>query len=113
MHNIFYDPKSLESLKSFIDSYKNSFIKLIKDSWLDVEDQLIKNYIIIWNNLYKNIVDKIESSLKEDIILWRSKDENNENYIIVKVNNFRLFVYYSDNTRLKTRYIENIEFFKK
>lgn len=41
MYNIYYRVKSIKSLKDFIDPYKNSFIKLIKDSWLEVEKEFI------------------------------------------------------------------------
>ncbi len=41
MYNIYYRAKSIKSLKDSIDPYKNSFIKLIKDSWLEVEKEFI------------------------------------------------------------------------
>jgi hypothetical protein len=110
MYRVLYKEKSLFALKSFIDSYKNSFIKLIKDSWLEVEVEIIENYILIWNNLYKSIIDKVDYSLSKNIILWRNSTQN---FIALKHNSFRLFIYYTEDITLKSRYVENIEFFKK
>lgn len=42
MFNLFFEEKSIVSIKKFINSYKNTFIKMIKDSWLEVEDYFIK-----------------------------------------------------------------------
>ncbi len=114
MFKLKYTKKSIESLKRFIDSYKNSFIKLIEDSWLIFEDILIQNYIEIWDRLYKNIKESIEKKFEEEVILWIViNEEKNEKYVTISINHFRLFVYYSENIELKERYIENIEFFKK
>jgi hypothetical protein len=33
--------------------------------------------------------------------------------ITIPINNFRLFIYYTENEKLKERYIEDIEFYKK
>ncbi|MDD2565978.1 MAG: hypothetical protein PHZ26_03480 [Candidatus Gracilibacteria bacterium] len=110
MFNIIYSSNSLKSLISFIDSYKSSYIRLIKDSGLDVEDLLIKNYIDLGNNLYKNVVDKIEDAISKEIILGRNL---NEKYIILTVNNFRIFIYYGEDLNKKERIIEKIEFFRK
>ncbi len=109
MYNVFYEIKAVNSLKTFIDSYKNSFIRMIKDSWLDVEDYLIENYIKIWDKLYETIITEIKKNFKEDLLLWRNKD----NFLIINVNNFRIFVYYDENNELKERYIIDIEFFRK
>lgn len=36
MFNLFFEEKAIFSIKSFIKSYKNIFIKIIEDSWLEV-----------------------------------------------------------------------------
>ncbi|MDP2090431.1 MAG: hypothetical protein Q8K30_02435 [Candidatus Gracilibacteria bacterium] len=110
MFKVLYKEKSLFALKCFVDSYKNSFIKLINDSGLEVEDDIIKNYIHIGNNLYKNIIDKVDNLLSTNIILGRNITNN---FIALKHNNFRIFVYYSEDITLKSRYVEDIEFYKK
>ncbi len=110
MYRVSYKEKSIYSLKYFIDSYKNSFIKLIKDSWLEVEDEIIEDYIHIWNNLYKSIIDKVDYTLSNNIILWRNKTKK---FVSLRLNNFRLFIYYTEDIILKSRYVDNIEFFKK
>lgn len=109
MYNIFYEIKAINSLKSFIYSYKNSFIRMVKDSWLEVEDYLIDNYIKIWDHLYQNIIKEIKNKFEEDLLLWRNKN----NFLILSINNFKLFIYYKEDNELKERYITDIEFFRK
>ena len=114
MYSVKYTKKSLDCLKLFIQSYKNSFIKLINDSGLIVEDILVQNYINIWDRFYENIINKLESILKEErAVLWRLVKENNKTYIIIWINNFKLYVYYEEKIDLCERYIKNIEFFRK
>ena len=112
MYRVEYNKSVIVSLKSFIDSYKNSFIKLIKDWWLDFEDILIQNYTSIWDKLYENIINNIEKKFCEDNILWKNV-ENKQEYLIIIINNFRLFIYYEENISLKERKIYKIKFNKK
>ena len=113
MYKIKYTKKSILGLKKFINSYKNSFIKLINNSWLEVESTLIKNYIEIWDKLYSWIIDKIRLVLADDNVLWKYIRENNKKYVIISVNSFKLFIYYKENISMKERYIEDIEIFRK
>ena len=113
MYNIKYTKKSLDCLKKFINSYKGSFIRLLKDSGLFFEEILIQNYIEIWDKFYEDIVNKLELILKQNNVLWRFVGENNEENNIIKINNFKLFVSYKENNNLRERYVENIEFFRK
>lgn len=108
MFNIFFEDESIKSLKKFIDSYKRTFIRMIEDSWLEVENYLINSYIELWNKLYSTIVSEIKNNFQNDVLFWR-----NEKYLVLSVNKFRLFVYYEENQELKERYILDIEFFKK
>lgn len=113
MFKVLFWKKSLIALKRFIDSYKDSFIRLIIDSWLEVEDLLIKNYIEIGSNLYKTITDWIEKSIQNDNLLWRIEWKDNEKCLIIKVKNFRIFIHYSEDKINQERHIEKLEFFKK
>lgn len=113
MFNLFFEDKSIISIKRFINSYKNTFIKMIEDSWLEVEEYLINNYIEIWDKLYQTIIIEVKNTFKQDILLWRSINNESDNYLVININNFRLFVYYKENSSIKERYIIEIEFFKK
>ncbi|MDD5770309.1 MAG: hypothetical protein PHE25_05030 [Candidatus Gracilibacteria bacterium] len=108
MFNIFFEDESIKSLKKFIDSYKRTFIRMIEDSGLEVENYLINSYIELGNKLYSTIVSEIKNNFQNDVLFGR-----NEKYLVLSVNKFRLFVYYEENQELKERYILDIEFFKK
>lgn len=113
MFNLFFEESAIFSIKNFIKSYKNIFIKMIIDSWLEVEEYLINNYIEIWDKLYQTIISEIKNNFKQDILLWRTINKSSDNYLVININNFRLFVYYKENIDLEERYITEIEFFKK
>ncbi len=113
MYKIIYSHKSYIQIDNFINSYKEWFIRMFSDTWIDNEDLIINSYIQIWNNFYKNIIDNIKKTFQVNSILWKHKSEKWETFIIISVNNYRLFIYYKENNNLKERYIESIEFFKK
>lgn len=59
------------------------------------------------------MISEIKNNFKQDILLWRTINKSSDNYLVININNFRLFVYYKENTNLEERYITEIEFFKK
>ena len=61
------------------------------------------------NQIYKNL----NMFFQEETILWKSYKEDWIFMLTISINNFRLFVYYKENIKIKERYIEQIEFFKK
>ncbi len=113
MFNIRYSYEAYSQIDSFINSYKNIFLKLYSDTWIEDEDLIIKNYVDIWNKFYLNIKTVLENTFKHEVVFWKSIDKDNKNYITISINNFRLFVHYTESISLKERYIENIEFFRK
>ena len=113
MYSIKYSEKAYLSIDDFVNSYKNYFIKLYTDTWIDDENIIINNYIDIWNKLYNNLKFQIENTLNEDKILWIHLDENKNKYIVVSLDNIRIFIYYLEDINLKLRYIEDINFYKK
>lgn len=100
-------------LDRFINWYKRLFINLYSDSWLVNEKAIIENYITIWDELNSLIHKKLNSTLKEELILCKWIKEDWKKYIIIHINNFRLFSYYSENEKMKERYIEDLEIYKK
>ena len=113
MYKVNYSEDSLNSIKSFIDSYKKSFISLFYDSGLVWENTIIEGYIKIWDRFNHLIFSKIDERFLEEKILWISESNRGVFMITISVNNFKLFVYYKENIELKERYIENIEIYKK
>ncbi len=109
MYKIRYSWEFIVKLKIFINNYKNSYIKLIKWWGLDFEDKMISNYIIIWDKLYDDIINSIVNKLEKDIILW----VNIKKYVIIKINSFRLFVYFKEDFKKKERIITDVEFYRK
>lgn len=108
MFRVLFEEDAIDALKKFIDSYKSTFVRMIEDSGLDVEDYLIENYIQIWNKLYESVIWEIKNNFSQEILFWRNKD-----FLIININNFRIFVYFEENILKRERYITKIEFFKK
>lgn len=113
MYNINYSEQAYLSIDNFVNWYKNYFINLYTDTWIDDEYIIINNYIDVWNKLHNNIKSKIENTLCEDKILWVHIDDKKNKYIVLISDNIRVFVYYLENIKVKHRYIENIIFYKK
>ncbi len=111
MYNVQYSKKAINKLKYFIKTYKFSYIKLIKWSGIYFEKEIIANYIKIWDKLYEDIINKIEEKIKVDTIFWNII--NTKKYVIIKINSFKVFIYYQEKKKLKERYVNNIEFYKK
>lgn len=112
MFKIKYSQEAFIDIDNFINSYKNIFKKIYSDTWIYDEDLIISNYYSIWDNLYHKIKDNIERNFNKNNLLWQHVKDNKKNFIIMSINNFRLFIYYSENLELKERYIEKIEFLK-
>jgi len=113
MFKIKYSDEAFINIDDFINSYKNIFKKIYSDTWIYDEDLIISNYCDIWDKLYINIKKNIEKVFKEKILLWQYIKESWNDFIIISINNFRLFVYYKENIDIKVRFIEKIEFYKK
>lgn len=99
-------------LYQFITWYKKLFINLYSDTWLGNENEIIENYINTWNELNSLIYKRIKSIFQEDLILYKSL-RNKKRYVIIDINRYRLFIYYRENKRLKERYIDDLEIYKK
>ncbi|MDD3793310.1 MAG: hypothetical protein PHI37_00660 [Candidatus Gracilibacteria bacterium] len=53
MYSIKYSEEAFLFLDSFVNSYKDYFIRLYSDTGIDDEDLIIKNYLDIGNKLYR------------------------------------------------------------
>jgi hypothetical protein len=113
MYKLEHTSKSIKIIKWFIHWYKYNFTKLFEDTWLFCEQEIIKEYIKIWDFFNDLIFKEINNLFIQDIILWRSKDQEWLFLTTLKINNFRLFITYEEDTKLKIRYIENIDFHRK
>ena len=113
MYSINYSEQAYLSIDNFVNWYKKYFISLYTDTWIDDENIIINNYIEVWNKLHNNIKSKIEHSLNENKILWIHIDDKNNKYIVLNLDNIRIFVYYIEDIKQNIRYLESIIFYKK
>ena len=113
MYKLIYTDKPLNSIKFFINWYKESFINLYRNSWLACEEELIENYKKLWFAFYVLIKEKIREVFIKENIFWISKTSRGLLFTTISVNNYRLFVYFTEDKTLKTRFIEDIKFYKR
>lgn len=83
------------------------------DTWIYDEELICNSYINMWDKFYESILKKINDIFIQETIYWISKTSEELLYTTISINNFRLFVYYSEDKKLKNRYIEDIEFYKR
>ena len=113
MFSIKFSENAYSKLDSFIDSFKSNFIKIYTDTWIFDEKLICDSYIELWDRFNDLIVDKINEIFIENTILWISETEAKLLFITILVNNFRLFIYYTEDKKSKIRFIENIEFYRR
>lgn len=111
MYNVIFSDKVHKNIHSFIDSYKESFLKIFSDTWIYYEEQIRKSYIETSKKFQREIYISIENQLKQEII-WR-KIENNELSCLISSKNYKIFVYFEEDENKKIRFVNNIEFHKK
>ena len=113
MYSIRISNETNEIIHEFILWYRKTFLELFDDTGIE-DEELIREVYIKSSKEFKNqIYRHLSSTLQTDVILWNSPKEDDVFMITIPINNFRLFVYYTEDNDSKTRFIEDIEFFKK
>ena len=113
MYSIEISDETHNIIDNFIIWYRKIFLELFDDTWIENEELIREAYIRTSKEFKNQIYKNINLVLQEDIILWKSPKENWVFMLTIPINNFRLFVYYKENIKIKERYIEEVEFFKK
>lgn len=111
MFNVVFSELVHKTIHNFIDSYKESFLKLFSDTWIYYEEQIKNSYIETSNKFQREIYSSIEKQLKLEII-WK-KVNNNWFRCLVLSWNYKIFTYFQEDEKTKTRFINNIEIYKK
>lgn len=65
MYKIIFSADFHQVIHKFIDSYKNSFLKLFSDTWIYYENQIKQSYIDWSKKFYTDIYYSVENTLKE------------------------------------------------
>ncbi len=103
----------IDKIDNFIDWYLNSFLNLFIDSWIKDVHLIEENYINIAMKFRDQIYSSLQDICEKEIIFWKKIWDKNQLSIIISVWNYKLFIDYKEKNNLNTRYIENIEFYKK
>lgn len=113
MYSIYISDEAHEIISDFILWYRKTFLELFDDTGIE-DEELIREVYIKSSKEFKNqIYSYLSSTLQTETILWNSPKKGGIFMITIPINNFRLFVYYTEDIESKTRFIEDIEFFKK
>ena len=113
MYKVILSEKVHSSIKSFIDWYRNIFLNLFSDTWIFDEELIREHYINSSKKFQIEIFKLIEETLKQKSILWRKNVWYNTFQIIMKLWNYKLFLYYSEDNEDLIRYIEDLKLHKK
>ncbi|MCP4524199.1 MAG: hypothetical protein GY828_08325 [Candidatus Gracilibacteria bacterium] len=113
MYNIIYSQNSYNKLDSFIDGFSSTFLKMYTDTGIYDEKLICNSYIEMGDRFYDSILKKINDIFREETIYGFSTTSEKLLYTTISINNFRLFVYYSEDKGSKNRFIEDIEFYKR
>ena len=113
MYNLKISINTHKIINTFIIWYRKIFLELFDDTWIENEELIREIYIKTSKEFKNKIYKNLNLILEKDIILWKINKEDENFMVTISVNNFRLFVYYKENKKIRERYIENIEFYKK
>jgi len=69
MYSLEFSDDAIISIRNFIDSYDNIFIKLFTDTWIDNEKLIIEQYKLISKGIYNKMILSINNSLKPEKVL--------------------------------------------
>ena len=113
MYSTHISHETHEIIHEFILWYRKTFLELFDDTGIE-DEELIREVYIKSSKEFKNqIYSHLSSALQAETILWKSPKDQWIFMITISINNFRLFVYYTEDNESKTRFIEDVEFFKK
>lgn len=113
MYKVIFSENAYHKLDSFIDWFSSTFVKMYTDTGIYDEKLILNSYIELWDKFNDLIVDKINDIFIQEKIYWTSQTSSNLISTTISINNFRLFVYYSEDKNSQSRFIEDIEFFRK
>jgi len=113
MYRVVVTEEVHNSIKSFIDSYRNTFLSLFSDTWIFDEELIRNHYIHSSEKFQSELFNLIEESLKYDIVFWRKEMQNSYFQLITDIWNYKLFLHYSEDNKNKIRCLEDLELHKK
>ena len=108
-----FSKKFTDAVIHFTDVFHRKNIEQFIDSWITNEDVIIESYQLFAKNLRNMIFQKVWNYFSHDIIAKSISQENSQSFSIITIHTLRAFVYYSEDINSRTRYIEDIEFFRK
>lgn len=104
--------QALNDLKRFIHQYEEAFFELYNDSGVWNEELIIESYRESAQKLYSTILEEIEHRLKPNKVLGR-KTLSDSQELFFHVGDRLIIVYYSEDIKKKTRYVESISIDRK
>ncbi len=113
MYSVIVTKKVHESIKLFIDSYRNTFLELFSDTGIFDEDLIRQHYIQSSEKFQIGIFNLIEDILSSDIVLWRKEIWVNAFEILSQIWNYRLLLEYTEDKKETIRYLKDIKLHKK
>ena len=113
MFKVIFTEMAEFALKSFINYYEDGFVNLYKNSGLWAENLILQQYYQTANQLNSNIIDKIENKLIQKDVLGRKPKLDNWYELDFYVGDRLICLVYSENKKVKTRFVESIEIGKK
>ncbi len=94
MFNIEYSEKSFERVNKFVENLKDYYKKFYFDTWLVDEYLIVSGYINKTNELFDEIIDKIENTINL-WIFWVELDVTDKyklSKLVIKVRSYSIVV---------------------
>lgn len=113
MYKIIIEDFVVQQIDNFIDSYTNTFLKRFNDTWIFDEYLIVEEYKKSSYLLNDSIYKTIQIKLIEEQVLWYKQISTDMSQSIIFVWNYMIILSYTEDTKEKIRYVENISFHKK
>jgi len=110
---LWYKRSARIDLESFVDHYEEAFRELYRDTGLRNESAIIDGYQKNAVRLYDTIANAIDARLVETRVLGRKRLPYNWNEVSFYVGSRLVVVHYSEDKKLKLRWVEAISIDRK
>ncbi len=105
MYKVEFTKNALKYLEIYFRRYREYYQNLYEDSGLWNEQQIISWYNKEAKNRMQEIIDLVDSRMRDEKVLWRTL----ENTIFLKWKTKLIFIKWTQKQNLKIRYIKKIE----
>ena len=108
MWNIVLSDESRDAIYEYTRRYRDFYIEFFSDTWLWNEKQIFDEYRLRALELRDAFLSMIDEKMKREVIPYQYIEDIKKLSVIL-VENRRIFIEYTEDTDIQTRYVTSIK----